>query len=189
MTGWPPPRNSRGPSPRSRATRRRSSKTSGTRSMRQRSCLIRRATCSCAPRPKNTSGTSTTAASPSCGAAAASSAACSWARSRKRSTRTRSSATCCSTPSSARPSRIRNAPGARSSPSPLARASRCRLSAPLWRSTTPIAASGCPPICLQAQRDYFGAHTYERIDQPRGQFFHTNWTGKGGTTASSTYTV
>jgi len=42
---------------------------------------------------------------------------------------------------------------------------------------------------LQAQRDYFGAHTYERIDKPRGEFFHTNWTGRGGTTASSTYDV
>jgi len=46
-----------------------------------------------------------------------------------------------------------------------------------------------PANLLQAQRDYFGAHTYERLDQPRGQFFHTNWTGKGGTTASSTYNV
>ena len=46
-----------------------------------------------------------------------------------------------------------------------------------------------PANLLQAQRDYFGAHTYERVDQPRGQFFHTNWTGRGGTTASSTYTV
>ncbi|MBI2926924.1 MAG: decarboxylating NADP(+)-dependent phosphogluconate dehydrogenase [Verrucomicrobia bacterium] len=42
---------------------------------------------------------------------------------------------------------------------------------------------------LQAQRDYFGAHTYERLDQPRGQFFHTNWTGRGGETASGSYTV
>ncbi len=42
---------------------------------------------------------------------------------------------------------------------------------------------------LQAQRDYFGAHTYERTDQPRGQFFHTNWTGEGGTTSASTYNV
>lgn len=40
---------------------------------------------------------------------------------------------------------------------------------------------------LQAQRDYFGAHTYERIDKPRGEFFHTNWTGEGGSTSSSTY--
>lgn len=40
---------------------------------------------------------------------------------------------------------------------------------------------------LQAQRDYFGAHTYERIDKKRGEFFHTNWTGKGGSTSSSTY--
>ncbi|WP_010416288.1 decarboxylating NADP(+)-dependent phosphogluconate dehydrogenase [Anaerophaga thermohalophila] len=46
-----------------------------------------------------------------------------------------------------------------------------------------------PANLLQAQRDYFGAHTYERIDQPRGKFFHTNWTGHGGTTASSTYNV
>ena len=46
-----------------------------------------------------------------------------------------------------------------------------------------------PANLLQAQRDYFGAHTYERIDKPRGDFFHTNWTGRGGTTASSTYTV
>ena len=42
---------------------------------------------------------------------------------------------------------------------------------------------------LQAQRDYFGAHTYERTDKPRGEFFHTNWTGRGGTTSSSTYNV
>jgi 6-phosphogluconate dehydrogenase len=44
-----------------------------------------------------------------------------------------------------------------------------------------------PANLLQAQRDYFGAHTYERIDQPRGKFFHTDWTGRGGKTASSTY--
>jgi len=44
-----------------------------------------------------------------------------------------------------------------------------------------------PANLLQAQRDYFGAHTYERIDQPRGQFFHTNWTGRGGNVSSSTY--
>ncbi|MFO7656081.1 MAG: decarboxylating NADP(+)-dependent phosphogluconate dehydrogenase [Bacteroidales bacterium] len=46
-----------------------------------------------------------------------------------------------------------------------------------------------PANLLQAQRDYFGAHTYERLDKPRGEFFHTNWTGRGGDTASSTYTV
>ncbi len=43
-----------------------------------------------------------------------------------------------------------------------------------------------PANLLQAQRDYFGAHTYERIDRPRGTFFHTDWTGHGGRTASST---
>jgi 6-phosphogluconate dehydrogenase len=46
-----------------------------------------------------------------------------------------------------------------------------------------------PANLLQAQRDYFGAHTYERVDKPRGEFFHTNWTGHGGDTASSTYNV
>ncbi len=46
-----------------------------------------------------------------------------------------------------------------------------------------------PANLLQAQRDYFGAHTYERTDKPRGQFFHTNWTGRGGSTSSSTYNV
>jgi 6-phosphogluconate dehydrogenase len=44
-----------------------------------------------------------------------------------------------------------------------------------------------PANLLQAQRDYFGAHTYERIDRPRGEFFHTNWTGTGGDVTSSTY--
>ena len=47
--------------------------------------------------------------------------------------------------------------------------------------------AGLPANLLQAQRDYFGAHTYERIDQPRGQFYHTNWTGRGGNTAAGTY--
>jgi len=46
-----------------------------------------------------------------------------------------------------------------------------------------------PANLLQAQRDYFGAHTYERVDKPRGEFFHTNWTGRGGVTAASTYNV
>jgi 6-phosphogluconate dehydrogenase len=46
-----------------------------------------------------------------------------------------------------------------------------------------------PANLLQAQRDYFGAHTYERVDKPRGQFFHTNWTGRGGNTTANTYTV
>ncbi len=46
-----------------------------------------------------------------------------------------------------------------------------------------------PANLLQAQRDYFGAHTYERVDKPRGQVFHTNWTGRGGETAASTYVV
>jgi 6-phosphogluconate dehydrogenase len=48
-------------------------------------------------------------------------------------------------------------------------------------------AARLPANLLQAQRDYFGAHTYERVDKPRKEFFHTNWTGQGGTTSSSTY--
>ena len=44
-----------------------------------------------------------------------------------------------------------------------------------------------PANLIQAQRDYFGAHTYERVDQPRGRFFHTNWTGHGGAVTSTTY--
>jgi 6-phosphogluconate dehydrogenase len=46
-----------------------------------------------------------------------------------------------------------------------------------------------PANLLQAQRDFFGAHTYERVDKPRGEFFHTNWTGRGGRVASGTYNV
>jgi 6-phosphogluconate dehydrogenase len=46
-----------------------------------------------------------------------------------------------------------------------------------------------PANLLQAQRDFFGAHTYERLDKPRGQFIHTNWTGRGGTTTSRAYVV
>lgn len=50
-------------------------------------------------------------------------------------------------------------------------------------------AARLPANLLQAQRDYFGAHTYERVDKARGEFFHTNWTGRGGDTAASTYSV
>jgi 6-phosphogluconate dehydrogenase len=49
--------------------------------------------------------------------------------------------------------------------------------------------SHLPANLIQAQRDFFGAHTYERIDKPRGQFFHTDWTGHGGTTSSTAYNV
>jgi len=46
-----------------------------------------------------------------------------------------------------------------------------------------------PANLLQAQRDFFGAHTYERLDKPRGELFHTNWTGTGGTTAATSYNI
>ena len=79
---------------------------------------------------------------------------------------------------------------------------------PAWRETVALAAKSGVPMpafssalgwfdgytcaslpanLLQAQRDYFGAHTYERVDAPRGEFFHTNWTGHGGDTASGSY--
>ena len=99
------------------------------------------------------------------------------------------SPTCCSIRSSGRRSRTRSARGARSWP--LA----ARKGIPVPAFSTALAfydgyrSERLPANLLQAQRDYFGAHTYERVDQPRGQFFHTNWTGRGGTTASSTYTV
>ncbi len=50
-------------------------------------------------------------------------------------------------------------------------------------------ADRLPANLLQAQRDYFGAHTYERLDRPRGEVFHTNWTGLGGNTSATTYSV
>lgn len=50
-------------------------------------------------------------------------------------------------------------------------------------------SSRLPANLLQAQRDYFGAHTYERLDKPRGEYFHTNWTGQGGDTSATTYNV
>ena len=50
-------------------------------------------------------------------------------------------------------------------------------------------ADRLPANLLQAQRDYFGAHNYERVDRPRGEMFHTNWTGRGGTTTSQAYGV
>ena len=52
-----------------------------------------------------------------------------------------------------------------------------------------LRSANLPANLLQAQRDYFGAHTYERVDQPRGEFFHTNWTGEGGSTSASTYVI
>lgn len=69
-----------------------------------------------------------------------------------------------------------------------------------WKIPTPAFSSALafydgycseqlPANLLQAQRDYFGAHTYERIDRPRGEFFHTNWTGQGGKVSSTTYQV
>jgi 6-phosphogluconate dehydrogenase len=75
----------------------------------------------------------------------------------------------------------------------IAKAVECGVPTPAF--TTALAffdglrTERLPANLLQAQRDYFGAHTYERIDKPRGEFFHTNWTGRGGRTVSGTYTV
>jgi 6-phosphogluconate dehydrogenase len=68
-----------------------------------------------------------------------------------------------------------------------------RLGVPMPAFTTALAfydgyrTARLPANLLQAQRDFFGAHTYERVDKPRGEFFHTNWTGRGGRVSSSTY--
>ena len=75
----------------------------------------------------------------------------------------------------------------------VARAVRAGIPAPAFATALAFydgyRSERLPANLLQAQRDYFGAHTYERIDKPRGQFFHTNWTGRGGTVASGTYNV
>ena len=74
---------------------------------------------------------------------------------------------------------------------PLCR--RSRAACPRRRSPPRLAffdgyrTARLPANLLQAQRDFFGAHTYERVDKPRGQFFHTNWTGRGGRVSSGTY--
>lgn len=52
-----------------------------------------------------------------------------------------------------------------------------------------LSSASLPANMLQAQRDFFGAHTFERVDRPRGEFYHENWTGQGGATASTTYNV
>jgi 6-phosphogluconate dehydrogenase len=56
----------------------------------------------------------------------------------------------------------------------------------MGRGVVQCRAERLPANLLQAQRDYFGAHTYERLDTP-GKFVHTNWTGRGGNVSSSTY--
>jgi 6-phosphogluconate dehydrogenase len=75
----------------------------------------------------------------------------------------------------------------------VSEASLCGISVPALSSTLSFydgyREERLPANLLQAQRDYFGAHTYERLDKPRGEFVHTNWTGNGGTVASSTYTA
>src|ERR1700735_3033798 len=68
-----------------------------------------------------------------------------------------------------------------------------RIGVPMPAFSTALAFYDCyrtarlPANLVQAQRDFFGAHTYERVDKPRGEFFHTNWTGRGGRVSSSTY--
>ena len=75
----------------------------------------------------------------------------------------------------------------------VAKAIECGIPMPCMASAVTFLDSytseRLPANLLQAQRDYFGAHTYERTDKPRGEFFHTNWTGKGGDTASTTYDI
>ena len=94
---------------------------------------------------------------------------------------------CCSTSFSERPSRNASAPGATWWPWPPKKASPRPAFSTALSFYDAYRSERLPANLLQAQRDYFGAHTYERIDQPRGQFFHTNWTGHGGDVSSSTY--
>jgi 6-phosphogluconate dehydrogenase len=74
-------------------------------------------------------------------------------------------------------------------------AAACKKGIPMPAFSTALAfydgyrSERLPANLLQAQRDYFGAHTYERLDQPRGRFFHTNWTGHGGDVSSGSYTA
>ena len=91
--------------------------------------------------------------------------------------------------SSAKRSRTPSAPGATSSPPPPRKGFLCPAFSTALAFYDAYRSERLPANLLQAQRDYFGAHTYERIDKPRGEFFHTNWTGRGGTVASGTYTV
>lgn len=74
-----------------------------------------------------------------------------------------------------------------------AEAIRCGIPAPAMTSALSwfdgYTCASLPANLLQAQRDYFGAHTYERLDAPRGSFFHTDWTGHGGNTSASTYSI
>ena len=73
----------------------------------------------------------------------------------------------------------------------VANAAVCGVPAPAFSSALSYfdgyTTDRLPANLLQGQRDYFGAHTYERVDAPRGQFFHTNWTGEGGSTHATTY--
>ena len=83
--------------------------------------------------------------------------------------------------------RGRGRAGVDRSPPPWARAYPCPRTRSALAFFDGYRRARLPANLIQAQRDYFGAHTYERIDRPRGQFFHTNWTGHGGETSSSTY--
>ncbi|MCQ2398239.1 MAG: decarboxylating NADP(+)-dependent phosphogluconate dehydrogenase [Sphaerochaetaceae bacterium] len=75
----------------------------------------------------------------------------------------------------------------------VSQAALCGVPAPAFSSALGYfdgyTSDRLPANLLQAQRDYFGAHTYERVDEERGKFFHTNWTGEGGNTSASTYTA
>ena len=73
----------------------------------------------------------------------------------------------------------------------VAKAAECGIPVPCFSTALSFydgyRTARLPANLLQAQRDFFGAHTYERVDKPRGEFFHTNWTGSGGAVSSSTY--
>ena len=75
----------------------------------------------------------------------------------------------------------------------VAESAKCGIPAPCFSTSLAFfdgyRSERLPANLLQAQRDYFGAHTYEREDKPRGEFFHTNWTGRGGAVSATQYNV
>ena len=177
---WRPPVSSGARLPPSPGIAPPSSRTSAGRSTPPRSSPTPRASCCCAGPPPSTAGNSTTAASPCCGAGGC------IIRSRFLGEIRAAYARRPGLPNLLLDDFFRSAvddcqAGWRRV---VARAAEWGLPLPAMSSALAFfdgyRSGRLPANLLQAQRDYFGAHTYERVDRPRGEFFHTNWTGRGG---------
>jgi 6-phosphogluconate dehydrogenase len=144
-------------------------------SMRARSAPTARDFACCAPPTATSAGASTWPPSPGCGAPAASSAPAFSTTSSPPTAPDPLCLTCCSTTRFAAPIETNQA-GWRSV---VARAAELGIPVPAFSSALAYydgyRSERLPANLLQAQRDYFGAHTYERVDKPRGEFFHTEW--------------